>query len=74
MRLHQRAYRLLLKMIKDRCGSDNTGLDKIRLSYCGYYEFFLKFPQLLQLINMSGMIKSKSAGIEVPIGKIHGFR
>lgn len=61
-----RAYRLLLDGIKSRSRSGNTGLEKIRLSYYAYYEFFLKFPQLLQLINSSAMIKSKSADTEVP--------
>jgi len=59
-------YKRLYDMIKNQSLNSNIGLEKIRLAYYAYYDFFFRFPQLLQLINMHGVIKSASADMEVP--------
>lgn len=61
-----RGYKRLLDMIKSESQKGNTGLEKIRLSYYTYYDYFCKFPDLVQLTNMGGVIKSSSVGMNVP--------
>ena len=61
-----KAYNGLFDMIKYESQKGNSGLEKIRLSYYCYYDYFCKFPELLQLINMGGIIKSNSLDIDVP--------
>jgi AcrR family transcriptional regulator len=61
-----RGYKRLFDMIKNESQKRNTGLEKIRLSYYAYYDYFCKFPNLLQLTNMCGVIKSNSVSMNVP--------
>ncbi|MDR3598192.1 TetR/AcrR family transcriptional regulator [Clostridium sp.] len=61
-----RGYKRLFDMIKNESQKGNTGLEKIRLSYYAYYDYFCKFPDLLQLTNMCGVIKSNSVSMNVP--------
>lgn len=61
-----RGYKRFFDMIKKQSQKGNTGFEKIRLSYYAYYDYFCKFPDQVQLINMSGIIKSKSQGMDVP--------
>ncbi len=61
-----KSYKRLFELMKARSRAGKTGLEKIRLSYNAYYEFFCKFPQMLQLMNMSGIIKSNSKDMDVP--------
>lgn len=60
-----KGYRQLMYMITQNNG-EASGFDKIRSAYYGFYEFYKQFPQLLQLINRSGTIKSASANSETP--------
>lgn len=64
-----RGYKHLFHMIKSESQKGNTGLEKIHLSYYAYYDYFCKFPDLVQLTNMSGVIKSSSVGMNVPYRK-----
>ncbi|AZV57872.1 TetR/AcrR family transcriptional regulator [Clostridium sp. AWRP] len=61
-----RGYNRLFDMMKNDIQKGTTGFEKIRLSYYTYYDYFCKFPELIQLINMSGIIKSRSVGMNVP--------
>ncbi len=56
----------LYDMIKNCSNEGNTGFEKIRLYYYAYYEFFCKYPRLLQLMNMVGVIKSTSTDKDLP--------
>lgn len=64
-----RGFQRLFDMIKSKSRKGNTGFEKIRMSYYAYYEFFCKFPRLVQLINMSGVIKSDTEDKNVPYRK-----
>ncbi|WDV45181.1 TetR/AcrR family transcriptional regulator [Clostridiaceae bacterium M8S5] len=64
-----RGFKRLLDMIKDKIKKGNTGFEKIRLSYYEYYEFYCKFPRLVQLINMRGLVKSETKDEDVPYRK-----
>lgn len=61
-----RGYVLFFDMIRSKGQEGNTGFEKIRFMYYAYYDFYCKFPELVQLINMSGIIKSSSAAMDVP--------
>lgn len=61
-----RGYNRLFDIIKSQSQKGNTGFEKIRLSYYAYYDYFCQYPQLVQLTNMSGAVKSSSADIDVP--------
>ncbi len=61
-----RGYKCLFDLIKVQSEKGNTGLEKIRLSYYAYYDYFCKFPDMLQLTNMCGVIKSNSVSMNIP--------
>ncbi len=61
-----KSYQQLLDTMKRKSRKGKTGFEKIRLSYYAYHDYYFKFPQLAQLINMSGIIKSRSEDVEVP--------
>lgn len=61
-----RGYNRFFDIIKSESQKGATGFEKIRLSYYAYYHFYCKFPELVQLINISGVIKSNSADMNVP--------
>lgn len=63
-----KGFKELLHMIKVKSQKGNTGLEKIRLSYYAYYDFYSSFPKLLQLINVNigGALKSNSVGMDIP--------
>lgn len=61
-----RGYIHLFDTIKNESQKGNTGFEKIRLSYYAYYDHFCKFPDLTQLTNMGGVIKSNSIGMIIP--------
>lgn len=61
-----RGYEHFFDMIKIESQKGNTGFEKISLSYYAYYNYYCKSPDLVQLINMSGVIKSSSEGMNVP--------
>jgi len=61
-----RGYKRLFDMIKIESPKGNTGLEKIRLSYYVYYDYFCKSPEVVQLTNMCGVIKSNSEGMDIP--------
>ena len=58
--------RTLSDMIAKSYNSDNNGLENIRCAYSAFYNFYCENNQLLQLMAMVGMVKSRSADKEVP--------
>lgn len=61
-----RGYKNLFDMIKSESKKGTTGFEKIRLSYYAYYNYFCNFPEMLQLTNMCGIIKSNSEDMSIP--------
>ncbi|WP_270567091.1 TetR/AcrR family transcriptional regulator [Clostridium beijerinckii] len=61
-----RGYKNLFKMIQSESQKGNTGFEKIRLSYYAYYNYFCNFPEMVQLTNTCGVIKSNSEGMNIP--------
>lgn len=59
-------YNSLFNMIKSESQNGNTGYEKIRLSYYAYYNYFCNYPEMMQLTNLCGVIKSNSEGMNIP--------
>jgi AcrR family transcriptional regulator len=60
-----KGYQRLMSLTGKK-NEQSTGYENIRSAYYGFYEFYIQFPKLLQLINRSGMLKSTSANAETP--------
>lgn len=61
-----KGYQQLYNLIRKKVNNGKTGFDKVRISYYCYYEFYNGYPQLVQLINMGGIIKENIKDKETP--------
>ncbi len=59
-------YQRLSGMIALAHTAHDNGIGNIRRSYSAFYEFYCKYPQLLQCMTMVGLIKPYSANLNVP--------
>lgn len=59
---YQELYRLIVKNNNEEV----NGFGRIRSAYYAFYEFYKRSPQMLQLINLSGVVKSASPNPESP--------
>lgn len=46
-----RGHQYLYEMLSEEIQQGNTGYEKVRLTYCAYYKFITKHPDLAKLIN-----------------------
>lgn len=61
-----KGYQDLFHMIEENSDEEKNGYGKIRSAYYAFYEFYKKSPQMLQLINLSSVVKSASPNPESP--------
>lgn len=61
-----KGYQELFHMIGQHSNKEVNGFEKIRSAYYAFYEFYKNSPRMLQLINLSGVVKSASSNPESP--------
>lgn len=61
-----RGYKGLFERMDTESRTGRTGLEKIKLAYNAYYGFYRQSPEMLQLMNLTGIVKSASTDLVLP--------